>query len=272
MNKFIKYSKITDNIGNYKNNQPFPHSVIDNLWDEEFLKKVKSEVEVFDKWDGIKEFDGSIGKRYCNTPEKLPPNVLKTLNYCNSAEFLIKLENLTGELGLIPDPFFFGGGIHSTTNNGFLEMHVDFNWYEKLRLYRRLNVLIYLNIDWDLNWAGDLILANLSKNGFTNQKKISPIFNRTVIFTTTDNSFHGHPQKLKAPYGISRNSLALYYYVSEKPLDSGNIKRIGTDYRNAKGKVLVNLRRRIIIKLKNLIPERIIVLSREILRSLTIRR
>ena len=46
-------------------------------------------------------------------------------------------------------------------------------------------------------------------------KSISPIFNRCVIFKTDKKSFHGHPTKLNLPSGVSRKSIAAYYFVKE---------------------------------------------------------
>ena len=86
----------------------------------------------------------------------MPKSVLKILNICNSGKFLNYLEDITGEKGLIPDPYYIGGGIHSTVNNGFLEMHADFNWHEKLNLYRRLNLIIYMNSNWEEEWGGHI--------------------------------------------------------------------------------------------------------------------
>ena len=43
--------------------------------------------------------------------------------------------------------------------------------------------------------------------------KVLPIFNRMVVFNTTETSFHGHPEPLNCPKDRSRKSLALYYYT-----------------------------------------------------------
>ena len=60
---------------------------------------------------------------------------------------LLFLERLTGIEGLIPDPYFVGGGLHQIESGGKLDIHVDFNRLEKTNLDRRLNLLIYLNKD-----------------------------------------------------------------------------------------------------------------------------
>ena len=80
---------------------------------------------------------------------------------------------------------------------------------------RRINVLIYLNKNWNDNYGGHLELWN--QNMSKCEKKISPSFNTMVIFSTTDFSNHGHPEHLNCPKEISRKSLALYYFSSGRP-------------------------------------------------------
>ena len=48
-------------------------------------------------------------------------------------------------------------------------------------------------------------------------KKFKPIFNRIAIFSTTDFSYHGHPDPLNCPENKSRKSIALYYYSNGRP-------------------------------------------------------
>ena len=54
-----------------------------------------------------------------------------------------------------------------------------------------------------------------------------PIFNRCVIFKTEENTFHGHPNPLACPKGMSRKSLILYYFTERDK----NIAAHPTDYR-----------------------------------------
>ncbi|MEG0760416.1 MAG: 2OG-Fe(II) oxygenase [Chryseobacterium sp.] len=49
------------------------------------------------------------------------------------------------------------------------------------------------------------------------ETKISPRFNTLAMFSTTSNSFHGHPDPLNCPENRSRKSLALYYYSNGRP-------------------------------------------------------
>ena len=59
--------------------------------------------------------------------------------------FQFNLNDPVPDENLIPDPYFLGGGIHSSKKGGFLNIHTDFNWHHKLQLHRRVNVLIYLS-------------------------------------------------------------------------------------------------------------------------------
>lgn len=193
---------------------PFPHIIIDDMWNNDFLSSITDEFIGFSNWEGEKQFFGSINKRFCSKQELLPCNVNCLIDFCNSPVFIKFLINLTGIKSLKPDPFLLGGGMHSTSTKGFLKMHVDFNWHEKLKMFRRVNMLVYLNKNWKANWHGQLWYGTKNKYGIIlPKKKIDIKFNRTVIFNTNKYSWHGHPQPLECPANISRNSIALYYYT-----------------------------------------------------------
>lgn len=135
----------------------------------------------------------------------------------NSSTFITFLEILTGIDGIIPDPHFEGGGLHQIERGGYLKMHVDFNRHNKMRLDRRLNLLIYLNKDWQEEYGGHLELWD--RNMTQCVKKVLPVFNRFVVFSTNDFSYHGHPEPLTCPEDRSRKSLALYYYTNGRPAE-----------------------------------------------------
>ena len=198
----------------YLENQPVPHAIFDGLWEDDLIKNIEEEFKSFSEWDGTKNFYGAQFKKYCGTYANLPAKTKEIIDYCNSKDFIKKIEHLTGIENLLPDQTLVGGGMHSTGQGGFLEMHADFNYHNALKLYRRVNVLIYLNSDWKKEFNGDLILTD--KEG-KNKVSIEPLNNRTVIFTTDENSIHGHPAKLNLPDNRRRNSIALYYYTTTPP-------------------------------------------------------
>lgn len=125
------------------------------------------------------------------------------------------LEQLTGISGLIADMEFTGGGFHSTLSGGKLDLHVDFNMHLRNGLDRRVNLIFFLNKDWPESYGGHLELWD--KELSRPPKKVLPVFNRMVIFGTTDFTYHGHPVELSCPADRYRKSLALYYYSNGRP-------------------------------------------------------
>ena len=130
----------------------------------------------------------------------------------NSHPVLQFLEKLTGIGGLIPDPSFAGGGCHQIEPGGKLQVHVDFNKLQPANLDRRINLLIYLNKDWKEEYGGHFELWDAE--GKACVKRVLPLFNRCVVFSTTQTSYHGHPHPLTCPEGWTRKSIALYYYTN----------------------------------------------------------
>jgi Rps23 Pro-64 3,4-dihydroxylase Tpa1-like proline 4-hydroxylase len=201
----------------YAQAKPFPHIVIDNFLPEALLNQVLNE---FPKVDSIdwQRFNNSVEKKNASRDELQMGETIRILLYqLNSSTFIKFLETLTGIDGLIPDPHFVGGGLHQIERGGFLKMHVDFNKHTTLNLDRRLNLLIYLNKDWQEEYGGHLELWDQDMTQC--EQKILPIFNRCVIFSTTDFSYHGHPNPLTCPEGQTRKSLALYYYSNGRPAE-----------------------------------------------------
>jgi hypothetical protein len=209
--------------------------VLDDLLPSDVLERVLDELDGI-RYDGRKDFFGAFEKFYTNDPAKLGTHTQGLLAALNSRHFLEFLEALTGIEGLVADPYLLGGGYHEIRRGGFLKMHADFNWHSRLKLNRRLNLLVYLNKDWDESWGGQL---EISDPGFTTVKRISPLFNRTVVFSTTDFSLHGHPDPLDCPPERARRSIAVYYYTNGRPAEEmARGRSVNTDYRPRPGEDL----------------------------------
>jgi hypothetical protein len=200
----------------YTSADPFPHAVIDGLFDDGDLDAVLADFPAPDEMKWMR-FDNPQERKlgYFHETSTISDRVRRFLDAMNGFETLVFLERLTGIDGLIPDPYFGGGGLHQIEPGGFLKMHVDFNVHPKLRLDRRLNMLIYLNRNWREEYGGHLELWDASSREC--RKKILPVFNRTVIFSTTEASLHGHPHPLSSPPGVTRKSVSLYYYTAGRP-------------------------------------------------------
>lgn len=200
----------------YARAEPFPHIVLDGLFDDADLDTVLSEFPTAEATRWMK-FDNPQEKKlgFYHELSEIKPPVRRFLEAMNGFEMLTFLEQLTGIEGLIPDPYFGGGGLHQIEAGGFLKIHADFNVHPKLKIDRRLNMLIYLNRDWRDEYGGHLELWDSAMRSCV--KRILPSFNRTVVFTTTDTSYHGHPDPLTPPPGETRKSVSLYYYTAGRP-------------------------------------------------------
>jgi hypothetical protein len=194
----------------YGNAQPFPHIVLDGLFPADLLEQCLAH---FPAGGAQSEFQRPQEKLKSTwNPDALDAPVRSLFYAFNSRPFVQFLENLTGIGGLIPDPYFLGGGFHQTTNGGKLDVHTDFNLHKPLNLERRINVLIYLNKDWRQEYGGCLELWNEDMTRCV--EAIVPQFNRTVVFSTTGSSWHGHPVPAQHPQSLPRRSIALYYYTA----------------------------------------------------------
>ncbi len=195
-------------------NQPWPHLVIDDFFDTEWLERVRLEASAIDRSKRYAKFldRKTDHNKFAFLPDVVGPETTRLVNFLNSGPFLGFLEKLTGIAGLLADPSCFGGGLHKILPGGFLEIHADFNHLKRYDLERRLNLLLYLNKDWQPSYQGDLEMWD--RPTMTRVSAVAPVFNRCVIFSTTPESLHGHPVPLAVPPGTERMSIALYYYTN----------------------------------------------------------
>jgi Rps23 Pro-64 3,4-dihydroxylase Tpa1-like proline 4-hydroxylase len=216
----------------YNNAEPYAHAVIDNVFDEEILREIISEFEVStDKW---KEYETKYEKKLQLSQDAEFGSLTRIfLHALNSDPFIKFLEKTTGIYGLLPDMSYAGGGLHSIPVGGKLGVHVDFNYHKELNVFRRLNVILYLNENWKDEYGGALEMWNADRTECV--KSVLPVFNRMVIFTTTSTSYHGHPHPLTCPDNATRKSLALYYYTAGERGEQSN-KHHSTVWINEQGK------------------------------------
>jgi hypothetical protein len=200
----------------YQAAEPFPHVVIDNfIPDEPVIDEVLAEFPEPGSINWIQYNQPTEKKLASRDESQIGPATRHLLQQFNSSSLCLFLEKLTSIEGIIPDPHFWGGGLHQIEPGGYLKIHSDFNWYAKLKLDRRLNLLLYLNKDWREDYGGQLEFWSRDMNRC--EQKILPVSNRCVIFSTSSTSYHGHPEALKCPPGRTRKSLAFYYYSNGRP-------------------------------------------------------
>jgi Rps23 Pro-64 3,4-dihydroxylase Tpa1-like proline 4-hydroxylase len=200
----------------YKANTPYPHIYFDNFLPFEVAEAALRDFPEPKEVDWHAYADVNQRKKLAfDEVEKLPSSIRDVLYFLNSRPMLKFLETLTGIHGMLPDPYYTGGGLHQIRPGGLVEVHADFSYHKGLRLDRRINVLLYLNKDWKEEYGGHFELWDREVKRA--EKKILPVFNRCAIFSTTSVSFHGHPIPLACPPNRNRKSLATYYYSNGRP-------------------------------------------------------
>ena len=215
----LKYNRLAiRNHQYYKKAKPFPNIKFQNFIEKNLAYKLFKNFPNYDDdcWIDHKKYGRNKNTNYkkAQHDERFLPDIFRNfLRSLNSKQFILFLETLTGINGLIPDPYFIGGGLHIAKEKGYLNTHVDFNWHHKLQLHRRINVLIYLTPNFKKKNGGQLELRN------SNNKKIiqeyDPTFNSCLIFNTDSKSFHGHPNPVKG--NIFRRVINAYYYTANRP-------------------------------------------------------
>jgi Rps23 Pro-64 3,4-dihydroxylase Tpa1-like proline 4-hydroxylase len=188
--------------------EPFPHLVVDDL-----LRLSPSAASAFPdiSWPWWNELPSRYqqNKRTCQDLDLIPEPFRALIRELNEPRFLRVLEQITGIEQLLPDPYLTGGGLHLSGPGGILSPHADFHYYRSLNLYRRINVLVYLNDGWSLDDGGCLSLYDTQHRVV---KTVVPDWGRVVIFRTDYQSVHGFP--VPVAEGKWRRSVALYYYTA----------------------------------------------------------
>lgn len=224
------------NAEEYQKASPFPNGVYHDFFDEELLSQILDEFPDLSQKDGM-NFKGATQIKLAGRGERFFGDLTRQfMHFLNSEPFLNFLQELTGiKEPLIPDPYFAGGGQHEIKRGGLLKVHSDFRTHRQLKLDRRINVLVYLNKNWKEEYGGHFELWNRDMTKC--EKQILPTFNTMAIFSTTDFSFHGHPNPLSCPEDMSRKSLALYYYSNGRPKGETKfrIKKKSTVFKSRKG-------------------------------------
>ena len=202
-----------NNREKYQKAKPFPHIVLDDFLPIDIAQKLAAEYPSIESsanssWRLHK--NNNTFRYFIDDSKDFPDSIKLFSCALQQRSFISFLETISGIDGLISDPYYIGGGAMSSSSGGFLNIHADFNWHQKIQSWRRLNILFYLTPNWNSSWEGNLELW--SKSGDEKIIEIEPIFNRAVIFSTKSNTFHGQPVPLKTPKGVFRSVFSAFYY------------------------------------------------------------
>lgn len=209
----------------YMSGNPYPHLIIDNLFDPEILDRILEEFPTANNrdwytWDTKHEL-----KTTSKGIDGLSPFTQLFCMWLSTSEVITEIKKITGldNDNIVADPMYHGAGLHEMYRDGWLEIHADYTKHYYLPMLRRLNLITYLNKDWEDSWGGELELHDYKDS---NHKAVcTPYFNRTIIFPTTAQTLHGVPKKLSCPPNRSRKLISVYYWT---PIPMPFLFKIGT--------------------------------------------
>jgi hypothetical protein len=202
--------------------RPFRHACIEGFFDPDIAEQALADFPGFDSEAARNEF-GEIGGKAVNTDlPRISPFYARLSEYLVSDRFTAAMSALTGIPDLKADVTQFGGGTHENLHGQSLDPHVDFNYDMATGRHRRLNLLVYLNKDWDEAWGGCIELHSNPRDPAADESvAFAPDFNRAVLFETNEHSWHGF-RRIEIPGDAptrSRKCLSIYLYTETRPDD-----------------------------------------------------
>jgi 2OG-Fe(II) oxygenase superfamily len=207
----------SDLAAQFQGAHPFPHVVIDPLLEATFCDDLLRAFPPFDRGQSVNEFYYRGDKAVVEDVLSLGPAYQRFDALMRAPPFLELLSDVTGIPNLLYDPDYSGGGTHENRSGEELDPHIDFNIHPRTNWYRCLNLLLYLNPEWDERWGGAL---ELYENPSRHERltRVVPTFNKCVLFETSERSWHGFQPIAGLPGGDkrSRRSIAVYFYVERR--------------------------------------------------------
>lgn len=198
--------------------KPFRHVVIDNFLNPAILALLIKDFPAFNPALARNE-NGDIGLKAVNERiSALAPCYADLDALLQSSAWLAWVGQVSGIDKLRYDPDYFGGGTHDNKHGQSLDTHIDFNRHPRDNSHRRLNLIVYLNPDWQAQWGGQLELHSDPYSGNDEITRINPILNRCVLFETTEHSWHAF-NEIRLPEEErhrTRKSIAIYLYTLER--------------------------------------------------------
>lgn len=215
-NNFNNYRQLNDQ---FVGTPPYPMITLDNFLPLDIVRDMQKECEsIPDSYWTSFDRKGSYMKECVNL--EVAPIAANVVNQLHSQAGMNWLTQITGIKDLIPDPYIVGAGYSKSYKGDSLKIHTDFNWNDKIKMHRMLSFIIYLTEDWKDEYEGHLHFYDFNNKNLI--QKVAPNFNRAVFWRHHKRGFHGHPNELTCPAGMSRNAFRLFFYVSNAEHDAND--------------------------------------------------
>ena len=214
MKHLVNINNLKNAFTEFKGAIPFDHCIVDNFLPEYLIEQIESEFLDFNS-DHYYNYNNPVEiKKQNHNWGLFPKHTYQLFNYLNSQPFLDILSEHVG-VKLYADYGLHGGGWHIHDSAGILNQHLDYSLHPKLELQRKINIIIYVTKDWKESYGGHL---GLFENPDKLVKEVSPLYNRAIVFDTTQNSWHGLSRVCNTSAGVYRKSLAIYY-LTDPPIE-----------------------------------------------------
>jgi Rps23 Pro-64 3,4-dihydroxylase Tpa1-like proline 4-hydroxylase len=198
----------------YEAGRPWRHLVATDLLPREVI--IAAEQEVTESARLLVPGQSNLRRSVkAEAPKVNSATATAVLERLNQEDFVDFLEELTGVPDLVPDPAHKWGGLHVYGPGHYDSVHRDFAVHPTTRLWHRVNVLVYLNSDWDESYGGHLELWPVEMTRATT--RIAPRAGSMLIFETHHETLHGLPEPIACPPDRLRMSLASYYFSPHRP-------------------------------------------------------
>lgn len=211
---------------------PFEHVIINNFFTDEVAERLYADFpKPSSKWH---HYDNPIEQKYALNDFSELTSFKETFDCLQTPEVLSLMRDVTSIDNLEADPHLHGAGLHAyPADGGKLDVHLDYSVHPVSGKERRVNLIVYLNKDWDAAWGGQLQLWDAKMEKCC--ELVQPAYNSAVLFRTSDVSYHGLPVPMVGPAGEFRKSIAIYYVSDVRP---GAAQRLKAEFVPLPGQVL----------------------------------
>lgn len=208
----------------YQTRKPFPYYYLDDALPRSFATNLQNEILDIPS-DAFDRYNNPFEQKYTLRDKSNYPKCLTELfSYLQSDIFIKYLSNFVGHQ-LILDTTKNFHGVHIYEKGDKLDIHVDAGIHPIQKLKKRVTLGIYLSKNWQEGYGCDLEIwegENASKeNPLLKQcvHKVAPLFNRLILFTNDDYSWHGNPEPATCPNDAKRIFVTISYLSEVTRLD-----------------------------------------------------
>ena len=184
-------------------------TAIDDLLPEDIALRVS---EAFPPYAKMRLLDSFRERKFTSKSlDRFDPLIADITFAFQDNRVIEKVAQMTGIRDAVGDPHLYAGGISAMARDHFLNPHIDNSHDGDQQHYRVLNLLYYVSPGWKPENGGNLELWD---ERITKPIEIPSLFNRLVLMSTNDKSWHS-VNRVRAD-GV-RRCVSNYYFSPHPP-------------------------------------------------------